>query len=103
MSGHPMPGDVNAPAYPCMLVLQNVVQKALQSRDASRPADQARMQADRKHFWRVEPARVAFAIERIERIAQVIKELRAAIEALHGGEAHVVAVQCVRHNQVWLG
>ena len=51
-------------------------------------------------FGASSPVGIAFAIEHVERILQVIEELRAGVEALRGGEAHVVAVERVRHDEM---
>ena len=54
------------------------------------------MQADRHHFRR----RRALFVERIEGVLQIGVELVAAVEALGHGEAHVVGVERVGHDEM---
>ncbi|MNN27558.1 hypothetical protein D3C81_1410970 [compost metagenome] len=60
------------------------------------------MHADRQHLGAVLSCGIAFLVEDVERILQVLEELLAGVEALRRGKAHVVRVQRVRHHQVWL-
>ena len=100
MRGDPVPGDVDAPADPHALVSADIVEKPLQRGDAARPAAQPGMQADGQHLRRVESRRIAFAIQRVEGVLQVVEELRAGIKALRCGEAHVVAVEGIGNDEV---
>ena len=44
--GHPVPGDVDAPADPDAVVLGHVIEEARERGEAARPAGQAHVQAD---------------------------------------------------------
>src|SRR5437870_1981945 len=99
MRDDPVPGDINAPADPDTLMLEGIVEKTLETRNAARPPDQPGMQSDRQHRGRVEPRGVSLAIERVECIAQIVKELRTGVEPLRRREAHVVAVERVRQSR----
>ena len=57
---------------------------------------QAAVQADGKHLGRF----LAFGIQHVEGVAQVLEERLAMGEALGQGEAHVVGVQSIGHHQV---
>src|ERR1700758_3755877 len=103
MHRHPMSRNVNTSAHPHVLVLQNVVQKALQGGDTARPADQARVQTYGQHLGLIQSSWISLAVESIKSIAGIIKKLRARVETLSRCEAHVIAVQGVRHHQVWDG
>ena len=63
--------------------------------NSSGPANQPAVQPDRHH-----PR--AFGIQDVEAVAQVIEELRAGTKTLWRGEAHVVRVQRVRHDELRL-
>ena len=54
------------------------------------------MQADRHHLRRA----LAFGIEHVEGILQIGEELVAAVEALRRGEAHVVGVERIGHDEL---
>ena len=58
----PMLGDIDAPADPDLGMLQRVVDEPRECRDASRPADEAAVQADGHHLR----CRFALGVERIE-------------------------------------
>src|SRR4029079_17709604 len=96
----PMARDIDAAADPDLLEAERVVAEAFQSGDSRRAADDARVPADHPPLWHIHPARIAFAVQHVERILEVIEELRAAVEALHRGKAHVVAVERVGHDEV---
>src|ERR1700733_2654654 len=100
MSGDPVSGDVDATADPYAIVAAGMIEKALQRCDPTGPAAEPRVQPNGQHLGSVEACRIAFSIQRIKGILQVIEELRARIESLHGGEAHVVAVERVGHDQM---
>ncbi|EON20068.1 amidohydrolase [Cupriavidus sp. GA3-3] len=98
----PVAGDIDTAADPHLVVSLHIVEKALQRAEAARAAEQAAVHADRQHLGAVLAARVAFLIQDVERILQVLEELFAGIEALRRGKAHVVGVERVRHHQVRL-
>jgi hypothetical protein len=58
------------------------------------------VQADGQHLRLIQAIRIALGVQHIESVLQIIEELRAGVEALRGGEAHVVGVQRVRHDQL---
>ncbi|MNI52732.1 hypothetical protein D3C73_1075350 [compost metagenome] len=91
-----MPGDIQAAAHPDALVAGDVVQKSLQRRDATRAPQQSAMHADAEHLG----CFVAFGVEHVETVLQVLEERVGVRVTLGQGEAHVVAVQCVGHDQL---
>src|SRR5258708_9504868 len=100
MGGDPMLGYVDTPADPHALLPADVVEKSLERRDSPRAAAEPRVQAYRQHLGAVLPLRITFAVQGIERVLQVVEELRARIESLQGGEAHVVGVERVGYYPV---
>src|ERR1700691_72407 len=100
MGSDPVARNIDAAADPDALVLQYVVEKALQCGDSSWSADQAAVQSDRQHLRCVISVRITFPIQGIERRLQVIEELAGAVETLRGGKPHVVAIERVGYYQV---
>src|SRR5687768_3184958 len=86
--------DVDAPRHPCLLS-PDVLEKAFQRCEAARASDEPAVQADRHH-----PA--LFGVEHVEGILQIGKEVVAGIEALRSGEAHVVRIERVGHDELRL-
>src|SRR5690606_37624376 len=82
----PVAGNVEAPGEPDALVPPRVIEKALQPGDLARPPDQAAVQADRHHLCRT---RLAFGIEHVEGVLEILEELLACDVAGGRGEAHV--------------
>jgi len=60
---------------------------------------QSAVQADGEHFRGV----AALGIEHVERVLQILIELFAGIEAAGNREAHIVGIQGIGHDQMWLG
>ena len=87
---------------PDVLVSLHVIDEARERRCAAGATDDATVQADRLHPGCVKASRIAFGIERVQRVAQVREELLAAVEPLRSHEAHVVRVEGVRHDQMRL-
>ena len=102
MLGHPVPRDVDASRDPDVVVALHVIDETRQRSDAPRPADDASVQADRQHLRRIAVPRIAFGVQRVERIAQIGEELVATVEALRSCEAHVVGVERVRDDEMGL-
>src|SRR5262249_49685342 len=100
MGADPVPGNIDSARDPDILVLEGVVEKALQAGNTTRPSDEPGMQSDRQHLWRIEPRWISLAIQRVECVAQIVEELCAGIEPLHQREAHVVTVERIRHHEV---
>ena len=74
----------------------HVVEKALQRRmRPGRPSSRQCMPIDI-----IAGRSVAFGVEHVERVAQVLEELVAVVEALRHREPHVVGVQRVGHDQM---
>ena len=70
--------------------------KRCSARQASGPAEQPAVHADRQH-----PRRLgAFGVEHVEGVAQVGEEVVRRVETRRGREAHVVGVERVRHDEV---
>src|SRR5919106_5482053 len=82
---HPVPRDVDAAGDPRLFSL-HVLDESLERGQAPRAYDQPAVQPHRHHA-------PAFGVEHIERIFQVIEELRAGIESLRSREAHVVRIE----------
>src|ERR687895_723638 len=93
----PVIGDVDAAREPHLLAA-HVLEEALERGEAPRAADEPAMQAYRHHARRA----VAFLVEHVERILEVGVELLARVESLRGGEAHVVRVERIRHDELGL-
>src|SRR5439155_20789506 len=91
----PVARDVDAARDPHFAFPARITQKALQRSEASRPADEAAMQADRHHA-------PALGMKNVERVLQVIEELLAGIEALRRREAHVVGVERIWNHELRL-
>src|SRR5450631_2897753 len=102
MSGDPMPGDFDAAANPHAFMAADIVEKALERCDPAGSAAEPRVQSNGQHLGLVEPRGIPFSIEGIEGILQVIEELRPGIESLHCSKAHVVAVERVGYDEMWI-
>ena len=97
MVAHPVTGDVEPRRHPHVAVTPHVVEEPLQRRRPPRPAGQAAVQPDRQHA----PAPLrTLAVEDIKAVLEVLEEMLARVEALRGGEAHVVDVEGVGHDQL---
>ena len=94
----PMVGDVKAATEPYPFVALYIIEEAGQGCRASGTPDEATVQTDRHHFG----SGFTLGIEDVEAILQVGEKLIAAIKPLVGGESHVVGVQRIRNDQVWL-
>jgi hypothetical protein len=92
-----MAGDINPPADPDILVLLNVIQKSSQRGSAARATYQPAVQTNAHHLG----AFIGLAVQYVERVPQIGKELVAGIKPLIGGKAHVIVVQRIRDNEVW--
>src|SRR5689334_2405687 len=92
-----MAGDIDAARQPDTLVLQDVIEETGKRLGAARPPGKAAMKADRHHLGR---AAAALFIEAIEAILEVGEELVAAVEALRGGEAHVVGIERIGNDEM---
>jgi hypothetical protein len=77
--------------------LGGVVEEAGERRGPARAAGEAAVQADRHHL-RLPGG--AFGIEHVEAVLEIGEELVAGVEALVGGEAHVVGVERVGDDEV---
>jgi hypothetical protein len=84
---------------PDLLVALHIFHKLAQPLGTAGTADQAAMQADRHHL---RLAGLAFGIERIEGIFQILEELLAIGEAGGDGETHVVGVERVGNDELRL-
>ncbi|KOT01469.1 hypothetical protein DM50_2834 [Burkholderia mallei] len=92
----PVPRDLDAARDPHAIVPLDVIEKALQRAKAPRPAEQAAVHADRHHLGRF----VAFLVQHVERVAQIVEEMIGGVEALRRRETHVVRVERVRDDQL---
>src|SRR5688572_18227489 len=90
----PVARDVDAAGDPGLLA-PHILDEPLERGEAAGPADHAAVQSHRHH-----PP--ALGVEDIERILQVAEEIVAAVEALRGGEPHVVGVERIRHDELRL-
>nr|GEU28080.1 hypothetical protein [Tanacetum cinerariifolium] len=98
--GAPVVGDIDAAGDPHLVVALHVIEEARQRGQARRPAHDAAVQADGQHLGRVQPGRVALGVQHVEGVLQIVEELRARVETLGGGKAHVVGVERVGHDQL---
>ncbi len=96
MPRDPVPRDVHAPAHPDPVVPFDVIEKTEQSRKPAGPPQKPAMHADGEHLRVLR----ALGVQDIESVAQIGEELLAGIEALRGGEPHVVGVEGVRDDEV---
>src|SRR5690625_4631642 len=92
---YPVARYVGTTGDPHPVMLLDVVQKTLQRRKATGPADQARMQAYRQHGGTV----ASFRIQHIKSVFQVGEELLAGVETLWRGKTHVVGITRIGHHQ----
>src|SRR5260221_1898966 len=92
----PVPRDIDAAADPHFVVTLHVVEEAGEAGEATGSPDEAAMQPDRHHLRPLLP----FRVEHVETVAQIGEELLAGIEALGGGEAHVVGVERIGHDEM---
>ncbi len=97
MMGGPMVGDLRPCREPDALVARHVVKRAFQRSGPAWSSDQTAVKADGQHLGR---ARLPFGVERIETVLQIGVELVARVEPLRRGEAHVVGIERVRHDQL---
>src|SRR5262245_34478040 len=81
----PVAGDVDATRHPDFL-RTHVLEEPLQGSQASGPPHQVAVQADRHHA-------ALFRVQHVQAVLQVVEEIVARVEALGGGEAHVVCVE----------
>ena len=93
----PVPGDVDAPGKPDLVMACGIFDEAPERHRAAGPPDKPAMQADGEHFC---AAGFSLGIEGVEAVAQIGEELVAGIEALRDGETHVVGVQRVGNHQL---
>src|SRR4051794_23006680 len=100
MSRDPVSRDVDTPANPHVLVLENIVQKSFQRGNTPGPSNDSCMQTDGQHLRRIEPGGISFAIQRVKRVTRVVKELRTRVEPLYSSKTHVIAVECIGHHEV---
>src|SRR3984957_5125185 len=84
--GDPVTRDVEPGWNPDAVVGERIVEESRERERASGPANEPAVQADRHHLGRD----IAFGVERIERILEIGVELIAGVEALRGGEAHII-------------
>jgi ATPase subunit of ABC transporter with duplicated ATPase domains len=94
--GDPVPRNVDAPTHPDLVEPGDVIEKSLQPGKAAGTPQQARMHAHRHHAWHA----LAFGIQHVEAVAQIMEKVIGRVEALRRREAHVVGVERVRHDQV---
>src|SRR6187402_358967 len=88
----PVLRDVDTAGDPDLLA-SHVLEEALERGESAGPADQPAVQADRHH--------AAFlGIQDVEAVLEVVEEVVARVEALRGGEAHVVRVERVGHDEL---
>ncbi|RMN90754.1 hypothetical protein ALQ49_05903 [Pseudomonas syringae pv. apii] len=94
----PVAGDVHTAGEPHLLMAFDVFDEALECGEPGRAANQTAVQTDGEHLRRV----LAFGIQHVERVLQVLEKLLAVVETLHLCEAHVVGVQRIRDHQMRL-
>src|SRR3954465_8131378 len=100
MNVDPMPRNLYSPADPDPLMLQHIIEKALQRLDSSRPPDDPAMQPDRQHLRCIQSRRVAFTVQRIEGRLEIFEKLHSGVETLCRREAHVIRIERIRNDEV---
>lgn len=91
-----MSSDIDAPAYPDILMVADVAQERFESAAATWAPDDATVQTYREHGR----SGRSLPVQHVERILAVGQEVAAGAEADTGEEAHVVHIEGVRHDQV---
>ena len=92
----PVARDIDSPTDPDIVMLLNMIEKALQGRETARPSRNAAVQPYRHHLWRVGP----LGVKRIEGVPQIPVELITAREAGDPGKAHVVVIQRIGDDEM---
>ena len=82
----------DAARHPHLVVLLHVIEKALQRNDASRPAEQTAMHADRQHLRPILPGRVALGIEHVERVLQVVEEVVSTMRGINDASQRIADI-----------
>src|SRR5689334_22608529 len=100
MSVDPMPRNLYSLADPDPLMLQHIIEKALQRTDSSRPSDDPAVQPDRQHLGCIQSRRVAFTVQRVEGRLEILEKLHPRVETLCGREAHVIRIERIRNDEV---
>src|SRR3954452_2108881 len=100
MNVDPMPCNLYSLADPHPLMLQHIIEKALQRTDSSRPPDDPAMQSDRQHLRCVQSRRVAFAVQRIEGRLAIFEKLHSGVKTLRRREAHVIRIERIWNDEV---
>src|SRR3954462_15811099 len=90
----PVARDIDAARNPD-LFRAHVANELLHGGRPARTTRQAAMQTDRHHA-------AALGVEDIEAVLEVFEEVVAGVEALCRGEAHVVGIQRIRNDELWL-
>ena len=82
-------GDVDAARNPDFFLFTYIVEEFGETQGAARSAGQAAMQAHAHHFG---GTALAFLIEAIEAVFQVLIKVLAGVEALRSGKAHIICI-----------
>src|SRR5262245_55588975 len=90
-----MPRDLYAPAHPCRIVPLDVVHEARQCISARRPANEARVEANRHHLW----LPLTLAMELIECGPEIGEEILPRYPPRVGGELEVIGVKSIGNNE----
>jgi len=64
----PVFGNIDAARDPYMVMLLHIIEEARQCRRTRRPPHQTAVQADGQHLGLVQTGRIAFLVQRIERV-----------------------------------
>src|SRR5688500_17726456 len=91
----PMSRDVNAARNPHFVATSDVFDESPQRSGEPRTTGKKAVQYNRQHLGRANPA---LLVKDVEAVAQIGKELIARVEALSGGEAHVIRIQRIGHD-----
>jgi hypothetical protein len=92
-----MLGDLVASADPDPVVAQDVIDETGKRGGTSRLAGETAMQSDGHHLLRL----LAFAVERVEIVAQGDEQILSLTPAQATREARVVVVERVRDDEMW--
>ena len=92
-----MLGDVDAAGNPDLFLLGDVIHEFSYAQSAAGTASKAAMQAYSHHLG---CALLAFLIEAIECVFQILVKMLTRVEALRCGKAHVIGVKRVWYDEM---
>lgn len=92
----PVVGDLLPGADPHLVVLLDIVKETLQRAETARTPKQSAVHPHGHHLRRG----FTLGVQHVKAVFQIGIKLLRGVEPLGGGEAHVVGVEGIRHDQV---